>query len=68
MEDDDSNLLREEIPLDNIVDDTADVIRESPSRVLIIISAFFFHSLYDRQYNAARGESFPRSGWIPDLE
>lgn len=42
MEDDDSNLLREEIPLDNIVDDTADVIRESPSRVLIIISAFFF--------------------------
>lgn len=68
MEDDDSNLLREKIPLDNIVDDTVDVIRESPSRVLIIISAFFFHSLYDRQYNAARGDSFPRSGWIPDLE
>lgn len=41
MEDDDSNLLREKIPLDNIVDDTVDVIRESPSRVLIIISAFF---------------------------
>ena len=31
MEDDDSNCSREEILLDNIVDDTADVLRGSPS-------------------------------------
>ena len=47
MEDDDSNCSREEIPLDNTVDDTADVIRGSPSRVLIIVSAFFFFSLQE---------------------
>ena len=47
MEDDDSNCSREEIPLDNTVDDTADVIRGIPSRVLIIVSAFFFFSLQE---------------------
>ena len=47
MEDDDSNCSREEIPLDNIVDDTADVLRGSPSPILIIVSAFFFFSLQE---------------------
>ena len=47
MEDDDSNCSREEIPLDNIVDDTADVLRGSPSRILIIVSAFFFFSFQE---------------------
>ena len=47
MEDDDSNCSREKIPLDNTVDDTVDVIRGSPSRVLIIVSAFFFFSLQE---------------------
>ena len=47
MEDDDSNCSREEIPLENIVDDTADVLRGSPSRILIIVSAFFFFSLQE---------------------
>ena len=47
MEDDDSNCSREEIPLDNIVDDTADVLRGSPYRILIIVSAFFFFSLQE---------------------
>ena len=47
MEDDDNNCSREEIPLENIVDDTADVLRGSPSRILIIVSAFFFFSLQE---------------------
>ena len=47
MEDDDSNCSREEILLDNIVDDTVDVLRGSPSRILIIVSAFFFFSLQE---------------------
>ena len=47
MKDDNSNCSREEIPLDNIVDDTADVIRGSPSRILIIVIVFFFFSLQE---------------------
>ena len=47
MEDDDSNCSREEILFDNIVDDTADVLRGSPSPILIIVSAFFFFSLQE---------------------
>ena len=61
MEDDDSNCSREEIRLDNIVDDTADVLRGSPSRILIIVSAFFFFSLQESdtlpvEENLSRGE------------
>ena len=47
MEDDDSNCSREEISLNNTVDDTADVLRGSPSRIIIIVSAFSFSSLQE---------------------